>query len=115
MTLTGDAPPAARPPNPEQHLVIHHGHGPIRVMAGAGTGQTHTLTARVVRLIADGLARPEHILALTFTDRASAEMRERITNACLDLGVQPDTEPATALTDHSFGMLVIREAEGLVG
>src|SRR5947209_9980886 len=115
MTLAGEAPPAARPPNPEQHLVINHGHGPIRVMAGAGTGKTHTLTARVVRLIADGLARPEQILALTFTDKASAEMRERISSACLELGVPPDAEPVTALTYHSFGNSVIREWGGMIG
>jgi DNA helicase-2/ATP-dependent DNA helicase PcrA len=115
MTLIGDAPPSSRPPNPEQDLVIGHGHGPIRVMAGAGTGKTHTLTARVVRLIADGLARPDQILALTFTDKASAEMRERIGGACLELGVPPDAQPVTVLTYHSFGNSVIREWGGMIG
>ncbi len=113
--MTADALPSTRAPNPEQHAVIGHDHGPVRVMAGAGTGKTHTLTGRVQRLIADGLARPDQILALAFNNKAASEMRDRIGAACLDLGVSPDTEPVTVITYHGFGNSVIGEWGGMIG
>jgi DNA helicase II / ATP-dependent DNA helicase PcrA len=115
MTLADDAAPSGRRPNPEQRTVIGHDHGPIRVMAGAGTGKTHTLTERVARLIGDGLARPDQILALAFNNKASAELRDRIGEACLALGVSPDAEPVTVLTYHGFGNSVIGEWGGMIG
>ncbi|MGH2447850.1 MAG: ATP-dependent helicase [Chloroflexota bacterium] len=115
MTLSSDTPASSPPPNPEQELIAAHGHGPIHIMAGAGTGKTHALTARVVALIAAGLARPDQIVALTFTDKAAAEMRERIGDACLQMSVPPETAPVTVLTYHSFGNSVIAEWGGLIG
>lgn len=115
MTLIDDAPPEVEPPNPEQLAVMGHDHGPIRVMAGAGTGKTHTLIGRIVRLIAGGQARPDQILALTFNKKASAQLRDRIGDACLELGLPPDAEPVTAPTYHSFGGSVIAEWGGLMG
>ncbi|HZU11715.1 MAG TPA: ATP-dependent DNA helicase [Chloroflexota bacterium] len=106
---------SAREPNAEQARVVAHGTGPVRIMAGAGTGKTFTITERVTRLIRDGLARPDQILALTFTNKAAAEMGERITAACLEIGVAPDAEPVTVLTYHSFGGSVLREWGGLIG
>lgn len=115
MTLVDRVSSSSRPSNPEQESVIAHDHHPIRVMAGAGTGKTHTLTARVVRLIEDGLARPEQILALTFGNKAATEMRDRIGDACLQAGVPPDAEPITVLTYHSFGASIIAEWGGMIG
>ncbi|MGE3797608.1 MAG: UvrD-helicase domain-containing protein, partial [Thermomicrobiales bacterium] len=54
--------------NPEQLAAITHTEGPLRIMAGAGTGKTSTLTQRVVHLITSGLAQPSEILALTLTN-----------------------------------------------
>jgi DNA helicase-2/ATP-dependent DNA helicase PcrA len=113
--VTAESAPATRPPNPEQDAAIAHGEGPVHIMAGAGTGKTFTLTSRVVRLIADGLSRPDQILALTFTNKAADELCERVTAACVDLGIPPDAEPVTVLTYHGFGNAVVSEWGGLVG
>ncbi len=115
MTLVDHRSSSRRASNPEQESVIAHDHHPIRVMAGAGTGKTHTLTARVARLIEDGLARPEQILALTFNNKAATELRERIGDASLQVGVPPEAEPVTVLTYHSFGNAVITEWGGMIG
>ncbi len=115
MTLVDHRSSSRRASNPEQESVVAHDHHPIRVMAGAGTGKTHTLTARVVRLIEDGLAGPEQILALTFNSKAAIELRDRIGDACLQVGVPPEAEPVTVLTYHSFGNAIIAEWGGMIG
>src|SRR5262249_36724629 len=65
-------------PDPQQSEAIEHVHGPMLVVAGAGTGKTTVLTRRIARLIREGEARADEILALTYTDNAAAEMRERV-------------------------------------
>jgi ATP-dependent DNA helicase UvrD/PcrA len=65
-------------PDERQREGIEHVHGPILVVAGAGTGKTTVLTRRIARLIRDGHARPEEILAVTYTKNAAEEMRERV-------------------------------------
>ena len=72
--------PAARAfePDERQREAIEHGRGPMLVIAGAGTGKTTVLTRRIARLIQQGRARPDEILAVTYTDNAAREMQERV-------------------------------------
>ena len=65
-------------PDERQREAIEHVHGPTLVIAGAGTGKTTVLTRRIARLIRDGHARPNEILAVTYTKNAVQEMRERV-------------------------------------
>ncbi len=65
-------------PDERQREAIAHVHGPMLVVAGAGTGKTTVLTRRIAALIRDGRAHPNEILSLTYTDNAAAEMRERV-------------------------------------
>ncbi len=64
--------------NPEQSAAVTHRDGPLMIVAGAGTGKTTVITKRIAYLIEQGLAKPENILALTFTDKAAGEMEERV-------------------------------------
>ena len=71
--------------NKEQKEAVEHGKGPMLIVAGAGTGKTTVITQRIVNLIEKKLAMPEEILAVTFTEKAAAEMSERV-DRLLDIG-----------------------------
>ena len=65
-------------PNPKQKEAIEHVSGPMLVLAGAGTGKTTVLVERIARLIEQGHAQSDEILAITFTENAAAELKERV-------------------------------------
>src|SRR3989344_910566 len=90
--------------NNEQREAVGHGQGPLLIVAGAGTGKTTVITQRVVSLIEKDLARPEEILAVTFTEKAATEMEERV-DKLLDFGYMD----LWISTFHSFCERVLRE------
>ena len=65
-------------PDPEQRLAIEHVHGPMLVVAGAGTGKTTVLARRIAQLIQSGAAKPEEILAVSYTRNSAAELIARV-------------------------------------
>src|SRR5712691_1025531 len=88
-----------------QREAVLHGAGPLLIIAGAGTGKTTVLTRRIAHLIASKRARPEEILALTFTEKAAAEMAERV-----DQLIPYGYAETWISTFHAFGDRVLREA-----
>src|SRR5919201_2102776 len=90
--------------NAAQREAVTHDAGPLVIGAGAGTGKTTVITRRIAWLIAQRTARPDEILALTFTDKAAAEMEERV-DQLVPYGYA-DVEIATF---HAFGDRVLRE------
>jgi DNA helicase-2/ATP-dependent DNA helicase PcrA len=90
--------------NPEQLRAVTHGEGPLLVVAGAGTGKTQVITRRIAWLIATRRAKPSEILALTFTEKAAAEMQLRV-----DQLVPYGFTDAAIGTFHAFGDRIIRE------
>src|SRR5262245_60721093 len=90
--------------NPEQAKAVAHGEGPLLIVAGAGTGKTTVLTRRIAYLIATRRARPEEILALTFTAKAALAMEERV-----DVLVPYGYADVRIATFHAFGDWLLRE------
>src|SRR3954467_13910660 len=90
--------PLLRGLNREQRHAVTHGDGPLLVIAGPGTGKTEVITRRVAWLIATRRARPDQILALTYTDAAAAEMQARV-----DVLVPYGQADAAIHTFHAFG------------
>ncbi len=70
--------PRAFEPDERQREAIEHVHGPVLVIAGAGTGKTTVLTRRIAHLVREGHARPDEILAVTYTRNSAQEMRQRV-------------------------------------
>jgi DNA helicase-2/ATP-dependent DNA helicase PcrA len=97
--------------NEAQREAVEATEGPVLVLAGAGTGKTRVLTTRLAHILAAGRARPWELLAVTFTNKAAREMRERITAI-----IGPSAEGLRWLgTFHSVAAQILRRHAELVG
>ncbi|MCU1285667.1 MAG: hypothetical protein JWO13_2017 [Acidobacteriales bacterium] len=98
------------PPTPQQRRAVEHLHGPMLVVAGAGSGKTKVLVARIANLIRNHNVAPEEILAVTYTDNAAANIRARVQDL---LGSERDISGLQTETFHSYcNSLLVRHERG---
>src|SRR5690606_9404120 len=97
--------------NPEQRQAVETTEGPVLVLAGAGTGKTRVLTTRIAHILATGKAWPSQILAVTFTNKAAREMKQRIG---VLVGEAVEGMPWLG-TFHSIGVKILRRHAELAG
>ena len=88
--------------NSVQNEIVKDTEGAIMVLAGAGSGKTRVLTHRIAYILTKGLANENEILAITFTNKAAAEIKERLKNMCVA------TPPVWAMTFHSMCCRILR-------
>ena len=89
--------------NPQQLEAVRHNEGPLMVVAGAGSGKTRVITCRIANLIQEEKVSPDSILAITFTNKAAGEMKERVRNMLDIRGLSPWVS-----TFHSFSLRILR-------
>ncbi len=96
--------------NPQQRAAVLHAGGPLLIVAGAGSGKTRVLTHRIAHLLATHRARAGEILAITFTNKAAAEMRERVEHL-----VGPSAQRMWVSTFHSACVRILRREAATLG
>ena len=106
------APDYLRGLNDEQRLAVETTEGPVLVLAGAGTGKTRVLTTRIAHILATGRAWPSQILAVTFTNKAAREMKQRVG---LLIGEGSVEGMPWLGTFHSIGVKMLRRHAELAG
>jgi len=88
--------------NPQQRQAVEHGSQPLLILAGAGSGKTRVIISRIAWMVVVKKFHPASILAVTFTNKAAAEMRERLT------AMAPEANKVMIRTFHSFGAWLLR-------
>ena len=96
--------------NPAQRAAVEHRGTPLLIVAGAGSGKTRVLTRRIAHLIATGAARPSEIMAITFTNKAAGEMKERVAEL-----VGPAARAMWVSTFHSACVRILRSEASRLG
>ncbi len=96
--------------NTEQQQAVRHSEGPLLILAGAGSGKTRVIAHRIAYLISEKVAHPDEILAVTFTNKAAAEMRERV-EALLDI----DCRSMWIATFHALCARLLRREAPHIG
>lgn len=96
--------------NDKQKEAVLYNEGPLLIIAGAGAGKTKTLTTKIAYLIEEGLAQPYNVLAITFTNKAAKEMKDRLYALIGDLAKKIQVS-----TFHSFGLKLLRENYAKLG
>ena len=96
--------------NDAQRAAVEHRGGPLLIVAGAGSGKTRVLTRRIAHLLATGDARPGEILAITFTNKAAGEMKERVAEL-----VGPSAKSMWVSTFHSACVRILRAESKRLG
>lgn len=101
-----DTPKYLESLNPEQLEAVRHEGGPLLILAGAGSGKTRVITTKIAWLVRERGFSPESILAVTFTNKAAREMRDRAAR------IEPACERSVIRTFHSFGAWFLRRHAG---
>jgi uncharacterized protein (TIGR00375 family) len=105
-TIIATEKPGFNDLNPEQFAAVQYNEGPSLIIAGPGTGKTKTLTSKIAWLVGNHIAEPKEILAITFTNKAAGELRERLENLLKNKSKAGEVAVATF---HAFGLSVLKE------
>ncbi len=96
--------------NENQKAAVQHTEGPLLILAGAGSGKTRVITHRIANIIYQGLARPHEIFAVTFTNKAAQELRDRLVSL-----IGPEGSLVFAKTFHSAAVYMLRRFGSAIG
>lgn len=110
VALVNSADEFVKSLNPEQREAVLETEGPLLILAGAGSGKTRVIAYRIAYLIGAGLSAPDRVLAVTFTNKAAEEMRERVASI-----IDIDTRPLWISTFHSICARLLRREAPAIG